>query len=146
MPSGASPGRRRRDIGAVGTGSLRGMFLLRALHDAGCAVWPFDGPVLPLAVEIYPRLLSGPVVKSSSAARAAHLEHYGATIPPGLRERAATSEDAFDAAVSAVEMSRRIDELLALPVVVDPILRIEGAIWPDETPITRCGRSAPLRH
>jgi hypothetical protein len=51
--------------GAVGTGSLRGIPMLPRLRQAGWSIWPFDPPSLPLLVEIYPRLLTGPVVKSS---------------------------------------------------------------------------------
>jgi hypothetical protein len=116
--------------GSVGTGSLRGMALLAALHDGGCAVWPFDAPRLPLVVEIYPRLLTGAVVKSRPEARAAALTPYAGAMSPAHAADARASEDAFDAAISAVEMSRRIDELRALPRVDDPVTRIEGAIWP----------------
>src|SRR5947207_2673911 len=49
--------------GAVGTGSIRGMSLLKRLSDAGFAVWPFDSAQFPLVVEIYPRLLTGSVKK-----------------------------------------------------------------------------------
>lgn len=55
--------------GAVGTGSVRGWPFLQRLQSEGFSVWPFDGPRLPLVVEIYPRVLTGPVVKSSSARR-----------------------------------------------------------------------------
>jgi hypothetical protein len=116
--------------GAVGTGSLRGMFLLRVLRDAGCAIWPFDTSVLPLVLEIYPRLLTGPVVKSSRDARVTHLAPYAAAMTPAMVAEATASEDAFDAAISAIEMSRRMDELRALPADDDPVLRCEGAIWP----------------
>ena len=47
--------------GAVGTGSLRGMPVLERLRDAGFSVWPFDAPRWPCVIEIYPRLLTGPV-------------------------------------------------------------------------------------
>ena len=47
-----------------------------------------------------------------------------------MRERAAGSEDAFDAAVSALVMARHRDELSALPPVPPGSrLRLEGAIW-----------------
>src|SRR5688572_17311154 len=51
--------------GAVGTGSLRGMRTLHRLRAAGFSIWPFDPPGWPRVVEIYPRLLTGPVNKSS---------------------------------------------------------------------------------
>ncbi|MDQ5833206.1 MAG: hypothetical protein M3550_09150, partial [Actinomycetota bacterium] len=47
-----------------------------------------------------------------------------------LRERAAGSEDAFDAAVSALSMAEHLSELEGLPRLdADDPARIEGAIW-----------------
>lgn len=109
--------------GTVGTGSLRGWPLLRRLRDAGFAIWPFDRPGLPAAVEIFPRLLTGPVVKSRPAERGRYLAERG--WPP----EAAVSEDAFDATVSALVMDRHRDELATLPAQPDPVLRREGWIW-----------------
>jgi hypothetical protein len=109
--------------GAVGTGSLRGFPVLRRLRAEGFAIWPFDPPRLPMAVEIFPRLLTGPVIKS----RASERERY-------LRERgwpaeAAVTEDAFDAAVSALVMSRHATALAGMATVADPVIRREGRIW-----------------
>ena len=116
--------------GAVGTGSLRGMRHLADLADAGFAIWPFDDPGLPLAIEIYPRALTGPVLKSRHRERRVYLaRHFGAQ-DEVMRERAAGSEDAFDAAVSALVMGRHRDELAALPAVPrSSRRRLEGAIW-----------------
>jgi len=116
--------------GAVGTGSLRGMKHLADLADAGFAIWPFDDPGWPLAVEIYPRLFAPGVVKSRHRERRKHLAQRFASQPEALRERAAGSEDAFDAAVSALVMAEHLDELEAL-ASGDPShpARIEGAIW-----------------
>lgn len=50
--------------GAVGTASVRGMPALLRLARAGFSIWPFDQPGWPQAVEIYPRVLTGPVVKT----------------------------------------------------------------------------------
>ncbi|HVS17327.1 MAG TPA: hypothetical protein VMT18_01915, partial [Planctomycetota bacterium] len=83
--------------GSVGTGSLRGMPLLRELQDAGIAVWPFDPARLPMAVEIYPRYLTGAVNKSSAGARSLYLQSRYARECRGVLDRAAASEDAFDA-------------------------------------------------
>ena len=55
--------------GAVGTGSIRGMPMLARMRQAGFHVWPFQPAELPLVLEIYPRLFTGPVVKSSQRAR-----------------------------------------------------------------------------
>lgn len=117
--------------GAVGTGSIRGMPVLRRLRDAGFSIWPFDAPGWPAAVEIYPRLFTGPVRKSDAAARTRHLARYSQLVP-AMRSAAQRSEDAFDAAVSALEMWRHRDELAALPSARDHVERIEGAIWKPE--------------
>jgi hypothetical protein len=71
--------------GAVGAGSLRGMRLLHRLRAAGFSIWPFDPPGWPRVVEIYPRLLTGPVNKSSADARAAHLVARHPELGAGVR-------------------------------------------------------------
>ena len=117
--------------GAVGTGSLRGMVELRRLRAAGFAIWPFDDPTLPLIVEIYPRALTGPVVKSSEDARRAYLDlhAYRDRMSPEALSKAERSEDAFDASVSALVLGEHVTDLLRLPAVSDERLRIEGIIW-----------------
>jgi hypothetical protein len=120
--------------GSVGTGSIRGFPILRQLRAAGFTVWPFHAPVRPpVAVEIYPRALSGPVVKSSVTARAQYLDSRVAGLDPAFRQLAAESEDAFDAAVSAIVMSRHEDNLLALPAIDDAVTRCEGKVWSPTT-------------
>src|SRR5580698_7995408 len=65
--------------GSVGTGSLRAMPFLLRLHEAGFRVWPFENAQLgnklskPLLVEIYTRLMTGPVAKSNPEARKMYL-------------------------------------------------------------------------
>ena len=113
--------------GAVGTGSLRGMPYLRRLRRAGFAIWPFDPPGRLTVIEIYPRALTGAVTKSDRASRAAYLDSWD--IPEPLRRRAQDSEDAFDAAISALVMSRHTAELAALEPTEDPDVRLEGSIW-----------------
>jgi hypothetical protein len=116
--------------GAVGTGSLRGMRHLADLAHAGFSIWPFDGPGWPLAVEIYPRLFTPGVVKSRHRARRDYLAQGFPDQPETLRERAAGSGDAFDAAVSALVMAQHVAEFEALPGLKegDPAWT-EGAIW-----------------
>jgi hypothetical protein len=127
--------------GAVGTGSLRGMPVLSKLHDAGFAIWPFDAPRFPLVVEIYPRLLTGAVRKSCRLCRVAYLP---AVLDRGHRlfADAASSEDAFDAAVSALVMNRHAAEFESLPVARDELEKVEGAIWtppqPVAAPVVKC--------
>lgn len=115
--------------GAVGTGSLRGMMVLHRLFAAGFAVWPFTAAGDWTLVEIYPRALTGPVNKSSPTDRRRYLEAHVTGLSETMRERAASSEDAFDAAVSALVMWDHRAELLALEAPDDPLAHIEGAIW-----------------
>ncbi|MEX2246402.1 MAG: hypothetical protein WEC75_06920 [Dehalococcoidia bacterium] len=114
--------------GAVGTGSLRGMPALASLRDAGFAVWPFDSPRLPLVMEIYPRVLTGHVAKSREDARRLHLTRYRPQLG-ALFETAASSQDAFDAATSAIVMSQHARSFASLAGARDEVERLEGAIW-----------------
>lgn len=115
--------------GAVGTGSIRGMALLPQLVQHGFSIWPFDPPAWPLVVEIYPRALTGPVTKSRWSNRHRYLHERFAAQPAHLLERAAGSEDAFDAAVSALVMAEHQAQLARLPPVADLYAAIEGRIW-----------------
>ena len=116
--------------GAVGTGTLRGMPMLARLRAAGWSVWPFDPPRLPMLVEIYPRLLTGPVVKSSAAARGTYLAHTRfAPLSESLRIEAATSEDSFDALVSALCMREHAANFALPRQAADEQTQLEGAIW-----------------
>ncbi len=116
--------------GAVGTGAVRGIPMLARLRRAGFHVWPFDPPGLPLLVEIYPRLLTGPVIKSSAPARAAYLARADfAALPDPVRASAEASEDAFDALVSAWRMREQARAFKQLAWPLDARTRLEGAIW-----------------
>jgi hypothetical protein len=117
--------------GQVGRGSLYGMAALHRLADAGFRIWPFDPSGLPLVVEIFPRVLTGPVRKNSPSERERYL---GAVpMPPDLGRLAAASEDAFDAAISALVMAARVDELRTLPDA--PGYALEGKIWQARDPV-----------
>lgn len=141
-PAAAGPAYRRTELGAaprpksifqiggagqVGTGSIRGMPGLAELQRAGLPIWPFDpwpaaGPVV---VEAYPRWCTGPVVKSRTGARAAHLTARWPAVTGTLLDRATASEDAFDAACTALTLS-----LSAAPAeVCDTLDRIEGRVF-----------------
>lgn len=115
--------------GAVGTGSVRGMVALDQLSEAGFAVWPFDPPRLPVVIEIYPRLLTGEVVKSSLTDRRKYLDERYPDLAPNVRLIAESCEDSFDAAVSTLVMFRHLDEILRLPVAKNDEHRLEGTIW-----------------
>lgn len=113
--------------GSVGTGSIRGMPHLRRLREAGFAVWPFDPPGRLTVVEIYPRALTGPVNKSDRRCRTRYLR--GWDMPEPFRRQAEGSEDAFDAAVSALVAYRHAPDVAALEPAADPDVRLEGAMW-----------------
>jgi hypothetical protein len=115
--------------GAVGTGSLRGMPVLKRLRDAGFAVWPFDPPRWPLVIEIYPRVLTGAVNKGNAEARSEYLRRVYPSLDRDIAARAASSEDAFDAAVSALVMAGHLTGLDSLAEIDDEQLRSEGMIW-----------------
>jgi hypothetical protein len=115
--------------GAVGTGSVRGMPSLTTLRDAGFSIWPFD-PVSPWVVlEIYPRLLTGPVRKNDRLERARYLGESPFEVEHEFAGAISTSEDAFDAAISALVMQRHAAALAALEPSTDPVTRLEGDIW-----------------
>jgi hypothetical protein len=123
--------------GAVGTASLRGMPGLMVLREAGFRIWPYDEPSLkePLVVEIYTRLMTGAVNKSSEAARTAYLakrrresELY-AGISRGVMAKAKGSEDAFDALVSVMVMVEHRGEFAGLRQTEDEVFRMEGQTW-----------------
>jgi hypothetical protein len=121
--------------GSVGTGSVRGFPALARLQDAGYAIWPFDDPAAaPVAVEIWPRTFTGSVVKSDPAARAEHLDSRFPGLDRAHRDHAVGSEDAFDAAVSALVMSSHEDALRALPPRREPEYRREGCVWAPGAP------------
>jgi hypothetical protein len=55
-----------------------------------------------------------------------------------MRVRAASTEDAFDAAVSALRMWEHRDQLARLQPARDDTSRLEGAIWlPERDPAAR---------
>jgi len=127
--------------GSVGTGSLRAMPFLLRLHEAGFLVWPFEDAELgrklskPLLVEIYTRLMTGPVAKSNEAARKIYLaarrrdDPLYAGISRSVFAKAQNSEDAFDALVSTLEMVRHADEFAKLRATSDETFRLEGITW-----------------
>jgi hypothetical protein len=118
-----------RGPGTVGTGSIRGMPYLLDLQQAGFSIAPFDPPSCRTVVEVYPRLMTGPVHKRNAAARAVYLEQNPWTLSPGQRALAASSEDAFDAAITALVMDQHANELRRVEPTVDPDLLMEGWMW-----------------
>jgi hypothetical protein len=115
--------------GHVGTGSLRGWPHLARLADAGFSIWPFSEAAMPLVVEIYPRALTGAVIKSSAIDRCEYLERNYPEIGSAMTNLAASTADAFDAAVSALVMARHQDQFTGLAAMADPAISLEGYIW-----------------
>jgi diadenosine tetraphosphate (Ap4A) HIT family hydrolase len=115
--------------GAVGTGSLRGMPVLRQLRDGGFAIWPFDPVRLPLVVEIYPRALTGAVKKGAAVDRDAYLRRRFPDLPADVLSLGAASDDAFDALVSALLMWEHRDGLTASAADLSSHHMLEGRIW-----------------
>ena len=114
----------------MGTGSIRGMPMLTRLQQAGFRLWPFEAVELPLALEIYPRLFTGAVVKSSRDARMAYLQKPRYTsLPSDVLAKATASEDAFDALCSLLGMVEYSAHLTTLTQDYHPAARLEGAIW-----------------
>lgn len=117
--------------GQVGRGSLYGMAALHRLTEAGFRIWPFDQQGMPTVVEMYPRLLTGRVKKSSQRERERYLSSL--PMPPTFRDLAAANEDAFDAAVSALVMAAAASDLAVLPD--EPDYALEGKIWQVARPL-----------
>ncbi len=121
--------------GSVGTGSLRGIPYLLRLREAGFSVWPFDRPTFPMVVEMYSRLMTGRVHKSSEIARTAYLARRRVESPAfaGLSRtvlsKARASEDAFDALVSCLVMTEHRAEFPDLRQADDPVYAVEGQTW-----------------
>lgn len=115
--------------GAVGTGSLRGMPVLHVLRENDFAVWPFDDRADRTVIEIYPRALTGPVTKSDPHARRQYLDERYRALDDATRAVVASSEDAFDAAISALVMNAHRAALQSLRPATDDTERLEGAIW-----------------
>jgi hypothetical protein len=124
--------------GAVGTASLRGMPGLLRLQEAGFRIWPYDQPELqraPMVVEIYTRLMTGAVNKSSEVARTAYLAKKRkenalyAGISRPVMAKAKGSEDAFDALVTAMVMVEHRGEFARLRRTEDEVFRMEGRTW-----------------
>jgi hypothetical protein len=90
---------------------------------AGLRIWPFDDRPGPTVAEVYPRLCTGPVVKSRAAAREAAWTAAAIPAPVDLADLAVAGEDAFDAAVTAVVVSRGLPwSTVDLP----PVAALEG--------------------
>ncbi|HEY7105585.1 MAG TPA: DUF429 domain-containing protein [Acidimicrobiia bacterium] len=115
--------------GSVGSGSVRAFPILAALQDAGFAIWPFDPSGARTIVEVWPRACTGPVVKSSAEARRAYVDARYPALSPVFRDTTITSDDAFDAAVTAMVMAEHTDELRALAAPRDDAAHLEGWVW-----------------
>jgi hypothetical protein len=111
--------------GQVGRGSLYGMQSLHELSQHRFSIWPFDEPDGAVAVEIFPRTLTGAVVRSDPTARGAFLSRFD--LLAKHRDAAEASEDAFDTLVSALAMATAASSFDQLQV--EPEYTLEGKIW-----------------
>jgi hypothetical protein len=130
--------------GSTGTASLRAIPFLLQLREAGFRIWPYESAALdnkhprPLLIEMYARLLTGAVKKSSAGARRAYLrakireDRFYATLKRGILAKAIASEDAFDALISAMEMARHAAEFAKLKKTSHAIRKLEGITWVPE--------------
>jgi hypothetical protein len=84
---------------------------------------------------MYTRLMTGAVAKSNPEARSKYLATKCKSDPVfkpvgrAVLTKAKSSEDAFDALVSVMEMARYADEFAKLKATRDPELRREGLTW-----------------
>jgi predicted kinase len=84
---------------------------------------------------MYTRLMTGAVAKSNAAARKNYLaaKRKSDAVYTGLSRaviaKAQSSEDAFDALVSCMEMVRWRGEFAVLNATKDRELRLEGITW-----------------
>lgn len=127
-----------RGAGSVGAQSLHGMPTLQRLCDAGVAIWPFDPPRLPVAVEVFPRLLArllcpGPGRPSGAEFRRRVVSALPAAAYGRFRERLMVDQDSFDAAVTAWSLHVHADAIAALPAARDAREALEGRIFAPET-------------
>ncbi|GAC1362136.1 MAG: hypothetical protein NVSMB32_02130 [Actinomycetota bacterium] len=115
--------------GSVGSGSIRGIATLSRLRGQGFRIWPFDADGWPRLLEIYPRLLTGAVAKSNQAARSAYLAVLAWPPDEASRDQVASTEDAFDAALSARALDAHQPALLSPPSNLPAQAAREGWIW-----------------
>ena len=126
----------------VGKASLTGLPVLLRLREAGFSIWPFDPPSYPMAFEIYPRLFYGRAVKKSDqASRRAFVDATFPSLSPKQREQVTVSDDAFDAAVSALSLYRYRERFESIERETDPLFLSEGRIWTPEAQLQLSIRS-----
>lgn len=114
--------------GSVGSSTLRGIPFLQDLKAAGFRIWPWDDAQPPAAVEIWTRVAIGNTVKSDPSARASAVQ-LNPGIPDGLKSTAASSEDMFDAAMTALWLSENEAQLLASRKSKRKAVLLEGCTW-----------------
>jgi hypothetical protein len=134
VAAGARSTFHARGNGTVGLQSIRGMPHLAELRRAGVAVWPFDVPRArsPIAVEIFPRMIARRLAPGGASGVTFRAGVVGALPVAALagvalaRDLALANQDAFDAAVSAIALSR--GEIAPEAPVGEAAAR-EGWIW-----------------
>jgi len=115
--------------GSVGSGSLRGFWILPLLRQAGTAIWPFDGAKHVTAAEVYPRAFTGPVVKGAANSRAQHLlACQDVARSDHVNQQMIDDEDCFDAGCTAMGLWAQRQQLTQLRATTDPRVMLEGEI------------------
>ena len=80
-------------------------------------------------MEIWPRVFTLEVNKSDPKTRRALVTERYPDLGRKLIKTASSSDDAFDALVSALEMDRHLGEFPDLPAASSAEMALEGRIW-----------------
>ncbi len=117
--------------GAVGTGTLRGIPFLPRLQEGRirhlavrCAAAADAGRDLSAAVD-----RAGEEERAEERVRYLRERALRAVLTRAALAQAEESEDAFDAAVSAVRMGERRAEFTKLPRLTEEVRQLEGKVW-----------------
>jgi hypothetical protein len=97
-----------------------------------------------MAVEIYPRWLTGRVSKTNEISRRVFLAIHAGEEDRALVEIAASNEHAFDAAASVLAMARDARTLVEPGAVPGPEASLEGRIWSPRGPVLRPLEGSPI--
>ena len=123
--------------GSVGSGSLRGFWLLPELQAAGAAIWPFESAGQVTVAEVYPRAFTGPVVKSAASSRSEHLlGQVEVRRSDAIEQCLIHDEDCFDAGCTAMALWSHRAQLSTLTATTDPRIALEGEILTPERLMT----------
>ena len=127
--------------GSVGSGSLRGFWILPELRQAGATIWPFEAASEVTVAEVYPRAFTGAVVKGDAACRTAHLRlQAGVSRSKCIEQVMIDDEDCFDAGCTAMALWQFRDRIGGLAKAHDRRTMLEGTIVTPE--VLRASKNA----